>query len=230
MNHTLLKSRNHILVGLPTEDWQIWESELKPIHLTAGDVLSDSGIFPQHVYFPHSSIISLTHILEDGESIEVAMVGTEGMLGVCVFLGNQAPSTRAIVLRSGLAYRLRASLIRQTFNSSELAKQAMLRYTQSLISQISQIGACSKHHSLEQQVCRWLLLYLDRSEDMHIKHTQEMLSLSLGVRRERISHIAKKFQQQGILSYTRGNIIIHNRDALINRSCTCYEIISTNNN
>jgi CRP-like cAMP-binding protein len=227
MNQTNVKWRNHLLAGLPINVWKIWEKALEPIYLSAGDVVSETGVIPAHVYFPHSAIISLTHLLEAGESIDVAMIGNEGMVGVSVFLGNVSTSTRAIVLRSGLAYRLKASFFRHAFDSSVHAKQIMLRYAQSLISQISHVGACTRHHSLEQQICRWLSHYLDRSDDLHVQCTQEQLSHTLGVRRERIALVAKNYQAQGLISYSRGKIQILKREAILSRACECYGTINT---
>jgi CRP-like cAMP-binding protein len=226
MNLKNVKWRNHLLSGLPVDVWKIWEKALEPIYLSAGDVVSETGVTPAHVYFPHSAIISLMHLLRSGESIDVAMIGNEGMVGVSIFLGNVSTSTRAIVLRSGLAYRLNASFFRHAFDSSDHAKQIMLRYTQSLISQISHVGACTRHHSLEQQICRWLSHYLDRSDDLYVQCTQEQLSHILGVRRERIASVATNFQAQGLISYSRGKIQILNREAILGRACECYGTIN----
>jgi CRP-like cAMP-binding protein len=227
MNQTNVKWRNHLFAGLPINAWNIWQQALESVYLTADHVVTEAGVKPAYVYFPHSAIISLTHLLEAGESIEVAMIGSEGMVGVSVFLGNVSTSTRAIVLRSGLAYRLEANFIRQAFDSCVDAKQIMLRYTQSLLSQFSQVGACTQHHSLEQRFCRWLSFYLDRSDDLYVQCTQEKLSHSLGVRRERIAKIAKNFHELGLISYSRGTIHVHNRDEIRRRACECYDVINS---
>jgi CRP-like cAMP-binding protein len=226
MNQTNVQWRNHLFARLPINVWNIWEQAVESVYLSADDVVSEAGVMPLHVYFPHSAIISLTHLLEAGDSIEVAMIGSEGMVGVSVFLGNVSTSTRAIVLRSGLAYRLDASFIRHAFDSCVHAKQIMLRYTQSLLSQFSQVGACTQHHSLEQRMCRWLSFYLDRSDDMYVQCTQEKLSYALGVRRERIAQIARNFHELGLMSYSRGTIYVHNREGILSRACECYDVIN----
>jgi len=227
MNQTNVTWRNHLLAGLPSNVWNTWEQAIEPVYLTADDVVNEAGVVPLHVYFPHSAIISLTHLLDAGDSFEIAMIGSEGMVGVSVFLGNASTSTRAIVLRSGLAYRLKANFIRQAFDSCVQVKQIMLRYTQSLLSQIAQVGACTRHHSLEQKICRWLLFYIDRSDDMYVHCTQEKLSLALGVRRERIAQVAKNFQKLGLMSYSRGKMHIHSREEMFSRACECYDVINS---
>jgi CRP-like cAMP-binding protein len=226
MNQKNFKWRNHLFAELPINVWAIWEKALQPVYLSTGDVVSEANNIPTYVYFPHSTIISLTHMLVTGESIDVAMVGAEGMIGLSVFHGNEAPSNRAIVIRAGLAYRLKADFVREQFESCAHVRHIMLRHTQSLLAQISQVSACTKHHSVEQQICRWLLLYLDRSDDLNVHCTHEQLSLILGVRRERISHVALKLQNLGIISYSRGNIEIQNREELALKSCECYSSIN----
>ncbi len=214
-----------MFAGLPMNLWHSWKGLIELIHLEAGQVLFEIGDKIEHVYFPFTAIISLTHILEDGESIDVAMVGSEGVVGVQVFMASQTTMHRVEVLRAGYVYRLNAETVKRAFDSSRQVMEIMLRYSHAMISQISQMAACNRHHTLEQQLSRWLLLYLDRSNDLQVHCTQSQISNSLGVRRERVAKVAKEFEQQGVLRYSRGVIDVCNRDQLIQRSCECYAII-----
>lgn len=227
MNSTRIKWTNHLLAGLPMNVWHTLEDQIESVHLDVGHVLFEPGVEIDHVYFPFTAIVSLMHVLADGESIEVAMVGAEGVLGVSIFMEDNCASHRAVVLRSGYVYRLNAAAAKRAFAESAQTTQIMLQYVQAMISQISKVSACNRHHSLKQQLSRWLLLYLDRTNDMQVQCTQEEISLVLGVRRERIAGAAKVFQDLGILNYSRGNIEITNKALLQHHTCECYAIITT---
>ena len=229
MNLTDAQWYNQLLISLPTDIGLRWKALIEPVHLTAGEVLAEMGEVLTHVYFPNTAIISLTHILDGGESIEVAMVGAEGVVGISVFLGSATASTRSVVLRSGLAYRLNAAFFKNAFQSSSDVMDIMLRYTQSLLAHISQVSVCARHHSLNQQLSRWLLHYSDKTHDRLVQCTQEQMSLTLGVRRERVVQVAKSFQNMGLISYSRGVIEIHNKPKLRALTCECYENIYAQN-
>jgi CRP-like cAMP-binding protein len=220
-----MKWSNHLFAGLPMNVWHSWEGLVELIHLEAGQVLFEIGDKTEHVYFPFTSIISLTHILEGGESIEVAMVGSEGVVGVSVFMASRTTAHRAEVLRAGYAYRLNAEMAKRAFDSSREVMEIMLRFSHAMVSQMSQVAACNRHHTLEEQLSRWLLLYLDRTNDLQVHCTQEQISNTLGVRRERVAKVAKLLQQEGVMHYSRGIIDVDNREQLFHRSCECYGII-----
>jgi CRP-like cAMP-binding protein len=227
MNLSHIKWSNHLFAGVPMNVWHIWQELVEPVHLEAGQVLYETGDEVNHVYFPFTSIISLTRILNDGESIEVAMVGSEGAVGVAAFMHSaQTTSNRAVVLRTGYAYRLSAEVAKHAFDTSTDVMQVMLRYIHALIFQISQLLICTRHHTIEQQLSRWLLMYTDRTNDSRVLCTQEAIANTLGVRRERVSKVATEFQAQGFLRYSRGIIEVLRTEGLKSYTCECHAVIA----
>ena len=217
-----------MLAGIPMNVWHIWQELIEPIHLEAGQIIYEKDTEVDLVYFPFTSIISLTRILNDGESIEVAMVGSEGAVGIAAFMHSaQTASNRAVVLHAGYAYRLNAKVAKLAFDTSTDVMQVMLRYIHALIFQISQLLICTRHHSIEQQLSRWLLMYTDRTNDTRVLCTQEAIANTLGVRRERVSKVATDFQTQGFLRYSRGIIEITQKQELKNYTCECHVAIAT---
>ena len=220
-------SINHMLARLPADSWQRWQRALIPVELHAGEVLIEDQATLTHLYFPTSAIVSITHLLRGGESIEVAMIGSEGVAGASSFLGSGLSNHRGMVLRSGQAYRLSSDWLRLEFETSPDFLPMMLRYSQALITQISQVLACSCHHTVEQQLSRWLLMYADRADNTTIMFTQEHLANTLGVRRERLAKAASELKKKGLIQYSRGSIEICNPRALKISTCECYGVISS---
>lgn len=215
-----------MLARLPKEDWERWREALEPIELHAGEVIFEVGSPLTHVFFPITAIISITRILLDGESIEVAMVGAEGIAGASTFLGNGITANRGVVLRSGKAYRVCGSWMKTEYENSPLLMQMMLQFTQALITQLSQVGACNCHHPLEQRLSRWLLMFADRAVNEPILCTQEQIANTLGVRRERVAKAASTLQKKGLVRYARGSIELLNKEALLAHTCECYAVIN----
>ena len=218
--------QNKILASLPSEDYDRIFPHLKLVSIPLDTTLYDSSKNLNHAYFPITSIVSLASILDDGTSIEFALVGNEGVIGISLFMGCEATATnRAIVLSEGLAYQMNGSLLTREFSSSNTIRQALLHYTQTLISQIAQTAVCNRHHSLDKQLCRLLLLIVNRLPSNEINMTQELIANTLGVRREGITEAAGKLQKAGLIQYSRGHIIILNKQMLEKRACECYHII-----
>lgn len=225
MSQTFPAEENHMVSSLTKEDWLRWQVELKLINLEAGSVLFEIGDPLTYVYFPTTAIISITRSLIDGELFEVAMIGREGVAGASTLLGNGVTASRGIVLRSGKAYRIRGTWIKNEFANSPHLRDLMLNFTQALITQISQVSACSCHHSLDKRLCRWLLVFADRTETTEILCTQEQLANTLGVRRERLNKAANLLQRKGMIQYRRGSIHLMNKLAMKQHVCECYGII-----
>lgn len=219
------KSGNHLLAALPATEWERWQSQLELIDLKLGQVLYESGGKMQHVYFPVSSIISLLFVLENGSSAEIAVVGNEGIVGVSLFMGGETTPSRAVVQSAGKCIRLNAEMLKKEFKNSLPVMHLLLRYTQALITQMTQTAVCNRHHSLDQQLCRWLLLSLDRLTGKHLVMTQELIANMLGVRREGVTEAAGRLQKAGLISYTRGKIEVLNREGLEARTCECYAVV-----
>jgi len=190
-----------------------------------GEALYESGGHLQHVYFPTTSIVSLLYVLEDGASAEIAVVGNEGILGIAIFMGGETTPSRAIVQSAGYGYRLNAHLLKQEFNRAGPVLHLLLRYTQALITQMTQTAVCNRHHAVEQQLCRWLLLSLDRLRSNELIMTQELIANMLGVRREGVTEAAGKLQQAGLIRYSRGRIEVLDRPGLETRVCECYSVV-----
>jgi CRP-like cAMP-binding protein len=221
------QSANQLLASLPAPEWQRIGPLLEAVDLPLGQVLYESGSKMSHVYFPVNAIISLLYVMADGASAEIAVVGNEGLVGIALFMGGETTPSRAVVQSAGQGYRLRAADIKAEFNRSGPVLHLLLRYTQALITQMAQTAVCNRHHSLDQQLCRWLLLSLDRLSGNELVMTQELIANMLGVRREGVTEAALKLQKLGLIRYARGHITVIDRDALEERVCECYRVVKT---
>jgi CRP-like cAMP-binding protein len=219
--------QNHLLYALPTADYERVASHLELIPMKLGDVLYESGATLRHVYFPTTCIVSLLYVMEDGASAEIAIVGNEGVLGISLFMGGDTTPSRAVVQSAGLAFRLKAQLLKEEFKRFGPTMQLLLRYTQALITQMAQTAVCNRHHSVDQQLCRWLLLSLDRLQSNELAMTQELIANMLGVRREGVTEAAGKLQKAGLIHYQRGRITVLDRPAVEARSCECYQVVKS---
>jgi CRP-like cAMP-binding protein len=217
--------RNALLAAVPPADMARWSQHLEPVELRAGQMLFDAGTRVTHLYFPVTAILALLNVMEDGGSAESSVVGREGLAGVSLFMGGESSADSTIVLCSGSALRIRAPFMMAEFNRGGPVLHLFLRYTQALITQMSQTVVCNRHHSVEQQLCRWLLLLLDRSNGSEILMTHETIANMLGVRREGITEAACRLAQLGYISYRRGHITVVNRAGLERRSCECYGVV-----
>jgi CRP-like cAMP-binding protein len=216
---------NFLLAAMPDPEWQRWQQVLEKVEMPLGQVLYESGATLTHVYFPTTSIVSLLYVMENGASAEIAVVGNEGLVGVSLFMGGESTPSRAVVQSAGHGLRLQAQLIKDEFNRAGPVLHLLLRYTQALITQMSQTAACNRHHTLDQQLCRWLLLSLDRLRANELVMTQELIANMLGVRREGVTEAAVKLQQAGLISYARGHITVLDRAGLEKRTCECYSVV-----
>jgi CRP-like cAMP-binding protein len=219
--------QNHLLDALPTSDYERLASHLELIPMGLGDVLYEPGIRLRYVYFPTTSIVSLLYVMEDGASAEIAIVGNEGILGISLFMGGDTTPSRAIVQSAGHGFRLRADLLKNEFERFGPTMHLLLRYTQALITQMAQTAVCNRHHSVDQQLCRWLLLSLDRLRTNELTMTQELIANMLGVRREGVTEAAGKLQDAGLIHYRRGQISVLDRPGLEARACECYQVVKT---
>lgn len=216
---------NHLLAALPDAEWRRWLPELESIDMPLGQVLYESGNTLSHVYFPTTSIVSLLYVMEDGASAEIAVVGNEGIVGISLFMGGGSTPSRAVVQSAGTGLRLNAQMLKDEFNQNGPVLHLLLRYTQALITQMAQTAVCNRHHSLDRQLCRWLLLSLDRLRDNELVMTQELIANMLGVRREGVTGAALRLQEAGLIRYTRGHITILDRAGLEKRTCECYAVV-----
>jgi CRP-like cAMP-binding protein len=219
--------QNHLLDALPTSDYERIASHLELIPMQLGDVLYESGAPLRYVYFPTTSIVSLLYVMEDGASAEIAIVGNEGILGISLFMGGDTTPSRAVVQSAGHGFRLRADLLKDEFGRFGATMHLLLRYTQALITQMAQTAVCNRHHSVDQQLCRWLLLSLDRLRTNELSMTQELIANMLGVRREGVTEAAGKLQDAGLIHYRRGQISVLDRPGLEARVCECYQVVKT---
>jgi CRP-like cAMP-binding protein len=217
--------QNRLLDALPAAEFGRLSRQLELVPMVLGEALYESGSRLHHVYFPTNSIVSLLYLMEDGASAEIAMVGNEGILGIALFMGGETTPSRAVIQSAGYAYRLRAQLLKREFNRAGPLLYLLLRYTQALITQMAQTAVCNRHHSLEQQLCRWLLLSLDRLHSNKLAMTQELIANMLGVRREGVTEAAGKLQRAGAIRYSRGRIEVLDRPALEARVCECYAVV-----
>lgn len=217
--------QNRLLRSMSEDVWARVSPHLELIELPLGSVLYESGTLLKHVYFPANSIISLLYVMENGASAQTAMVGFEGVVGVSLLMGCDTAPYRAVVQSAGYAFKLKASVLAQEFERTPAVTNLLLRYTQSLITQMAQTAVCNRHHSLEQQLCRWLLMSLDRLPGNDLFMTQELISNMIGVRREGVTEAAGKLQRLGMISYTRGRITVVNRPALEGHVCECYAVV-----
>jgi len=225
MRPAVIQSSNHLLAALPANEWLRWQSELELIDLKLGQVLYESGGKMQHVYFPVDAIVSLLFVLENGASAEIAVVGNEGIVGVSLFMGGETTPSRAVVQSAGKCVRLNAQTLKNEFKNSLPVMHLLLRYTQALLTQMTQTAVCNRHHSLDQQLCRWLLLSMDRLTGSHLIMTQELIANMLGVRREGVTEAAGRLQKAGLISYARGKIDVIDRAGLEARTCECYGVV-----
>jgi len=225
MNLSTGPTENHLLAALPEAESQRWLPQLERVEMPLGQVLYESGGTLSHVYFPTTAIVSLLYVMENGASAEIAVVGNEGIVGISLFMGGDSTSSRAVVQSAGLGLRLKAQVMKDDFNRAGPVLHLLLRYTQALITQMAQTAVCNRHHSLDQQLCRWLLLSLDRLQGNELVMTQELIANMLGVRREGVTEGALKLQQAGLIRYARGHISVLDRDGLEKRSCECYGVV-----
>jgi CRP-like cAMP-binding protein len=218
---------NYLLAALPTPEAERLYPFLELVPLPLGVVLYESGDQLQHVYFPTDSIVSLLYVMADGASAEIAVVGNEGVIGIALFMGGETTLNRAVVQSAGSAYRLEGQLLKEEFNRAEELQHLLLRYTQALLTQMAQTAVCNRHHSVDQQLCRWLLLSLDRLPSNELTMTQELIANMLGVRREGVTEAAGKLQRAGLIHYNRGHISVIDRPGLEARACECYQVVKT---
>jgi CRP-like cAMP-binding protein len=219
--------QNHLLAALPAEECARFFPHLELVPMPLGDALCESGIQMRHVYFPTTSIVSLLYVMADGASAEIAVVGNEGIVGVSLFMGGETTTSRAVVQSAGHAYRLTGQLLKEAFFLAGPMQRVLLRYTQALLTQMAQTAVCNRHHSVDQQLCRWLLLSLDRLPSNVLTMTQELIANMLGVRREGVTEAAGGLQRAGLIHYSRGKITVVDRPGLEARVCECYQVVKT---
>jgi CRP-like cAMP-binding protein len=220
-----LPQENHLLAALPVEAQQRIFPDLEWVEMPLGKVLYESGDAMRYVYFPIDCIVSLLYVMENGSSAEISVVGNEGLVGVSLFMGGESTPSRAIVQSAGVAFRLPGPRLKQEFKLHTGLLLLLLRYTQSLITQMSQTAVCNRHHSIDQQLCRWLLLSLDRLSGDHLTMTQELIANMLGVRREGVTEAAGRLQRLGVIEYNRGHITVLDRPKLESLCCECYAVV-----
>jgi CRP-like cAMP-binding protein len=216
---------NRLLAALPDESYETLSASLEPVALPLGMALYESGGAQGYVYFPTSSIVSLLYVLEDGSSAEIAVTGCEGLVGIALFMGGETTPSRAVVQSAGHGYRLKAGVLKKQFEAGGPLQLLLLRFTQALITQMTQTAVCNRHHSVDQQLCRWLLLSLDRLPANDLVMTQELIANMLGVRREGVTEAAGKLQADGLIEYSRGRITVLDRTQLETRVCECYAVV-----
>jgi len=216
---------NHLLAALPAADYEHLLPNLERVPVELGWALYESGSHQGHVYFPTTSIVSLLYVMHDGSSAEIAIVGNEGVVGISLFMGGETTPSRAVVQSAGYAFRLKRSILKTEFERGGPFQYLLLRYTQALITQMAQTAVCNRHHSVEQQLCRWLLLSLDRLPSNELAMTQELIANMLGVRREGVTEAAGKLQSAGLIQYSRGKITVLDRPKLEARVCECYAVV-----
>jgi CRP-like cAMP-binding protein len=218
-------NQNHLLAALPTEEFERLAPHLELVPMLLGEILYEPGGQLQHAYFPTTAIVSLQYVTESGASSETAGVGNEGVVGISLFMGGDTTPSSAVVQTAGHAYRLERRLLKQEFDRGGFLHRLLLRYTQALITQMNQTAACNRHHSVEQQLCRWLLLTLDRLPSNELVMTQELVASMLGVRREGITEAAGNLQRAGLIRYRRGHIAVLERAGLEAAACECYAVV-----
>jgi CRP-like cAMP-binding protein len=218
-------SQNHLLAALSKAEFARLAPQMKVVTLPLGKPLYEPGTMLRHVYFPTDSIVSLLYVMSDGASAEIALVGNEGVVGVALFMGGETTPSRAVVQSAGEGYQLAGEILKREFNRGGAMQHLLLRYTQALLTQMAQTAVCNRHHSLDQQLCRWLLLSLDRLPSNELIMTQELIANMLGVRREGVTEAAGKLQQAGLIQYNRGHITVLDRAGLEARTCECYAVV-----
>jgi CRP-like cAMP-binding protein len=225
MNYSQQTNHNLLIEALPEKVRGRVLPHLELLELNLGEVLYESGSTPSYVYFPIDAIVSLLYVMEDGASAEISVVGNEGMIGVTLFMGGESTPSRAVVQSAGKAWRLSGRRLKDEFDHHGTLMQLLLRYTQALLTQMAQTAVCNRHHSIDQQLCRWLLLSLDRLPNNRLDMTQELIANMLGVRREGVTEAAGKLQRLGIIKYSRGHITVLDRPSLERRCCECYAVV-----
>lgn len=215
---------NHLLAALPDDIWKRWLPQLELVEMPLGQVLYEAGVTLAHVYFPTTAIVSLLYVMEDGGSAEIAVVVNEGVVGISIFMGGESTPSRAVVQSAGQGFQLKSQAMKDEFIWLPVL-HLMLRYTQALITQMAQTAACNRHHSLDQRLCRWLLLSLDRIRSEELMMTQDLIANMLGVRREGVSDAAMSLQKAGLIQYKRGHITVLDRKGLEKRTCECYAVV-----
>lgn len=218
---------NQLLAALSGDEWQRILAQLKAVYLPLGQPIYEPGSALDHVYFLSTAIVSLTYEMENAQSAQIAMVGNEGMLGISLFMGGESTSSRAVVISAGHCFVLPADVLKEEFARSGPVMRLLLRYTQALITQMAQTAACNRHHTLDRQLCRWLLMVLDRLQGNNLAMTHELIANMLGVRRESVTEAALKLQAAGLIRYARGHISVLDRQGLAQRSCECYAVVKT---
>src|SRR5271154_4141453 len=218
-------TQNHLLAALPTTDYARLLPDLELIPMPLGWAVYEPGGEMGYLYFPTTSIVSLLYVMENGSSAEIAITGNEGLVGISLFMGGESTPSRAVVQSAGNGYRLKASILKREFALGGELQHLALRYTQALITQMSQTAVCNRHHALDQQLCRWLLLSLDRLDGNELLMTQELIANMLGVRREGVTEAAGKLQEDGLIRYSRGHITVLDREGLEQRTCECYAVV-----
>jgi CRP-like cAMP-binding protein len=218
--------QNHLLAVLPEPEAERLFPHLEPISLPLGQALYESGEKLHHVYFPTTAIVSLLYVLENGSSAEIAVIGPEGIVGIALFMGGETMPNRAVVQSAGDGYRLKGHLLTREFDRSAAVQHLLLRYTLAMLTQMAQTAVCNRHHTVDQQLCRWLLLSLDRLPENELSMTQELIANMLGVRREGVTEAAGKLQKAGLIHYNRGHITVLDRPGLEARVCECYEVVN----
>jgi len=216
---------NSLLAALPTAEWKRWSPQLERVQMPLGQVLYEAGDTLKYMYFPMTSIVSLLYVMENGASAEIAVVGKEGLVGVSLFMGGESTSSRAVVQSAGIGCRLNSKDMKSEFDRAGPVLHLLLRYTQALLTQMAQTAVCNRHHSLDQQLCRWLLLSLDRLDGNELVMTQELIANMLGVRREGVTESALQLQKEGLIRYARGHITVLDRIGLEKRTCECYAVV-----
>ncbi len=224
VRHSCGPRQNQLLAALPDDAWAWWKTHLEPMELECGQVLCERSSTPAFVYFPTTAVVSLLCMTQDGGSAEIAVVGNDGMVGIPLFMGGNAMPSRAVVHSAGHGYRLRAQAAKHQVNRDRPVLDMLLRYAQSVIAQVAQTALCNRYHTIDQQLCRRLLLGLDRSERDELEMTQELVANLLGVRREGVTVAALKLQQAGVIRYSRGHVSVLDRQRLEERACECYAV------
>jgi CRP-like cAMP-binding protein len=216
---------NHLLAAIPSKEWERFAQHLTPVEMKLGDLVYETGIQQPYVYFPTNSIVSLLYVMENGAAGEIAIVGNDGLVGISLFMGGGSTADRAVVQSAGYAFRMKGRYILEEFLLAGPIQQLFLRYTQALIAQMGQTAVCNRHHTVNQQLCRWLLMSMDRLDSNELTMTQELIANMLGVRREGVTEAAGKLQRAGVIEYERGKIRVLDRPRLETMACECYEVV-----
>jgi len=227
MSEIFSPKQNRLLAALPDEDYQRIAIQLELVSLPLGESIYEAGDKIEHIHFPINCILSLLYVMKNGSSAEIAVAGNEGLVGVALFMGGGSTPSRAVVQSAGHSYRMKGVLLKQEFDQSHALQVRLLRFTQALITQMSQTAVCNRHHSVDQQLSRWLLLSLDRLSSNKLEMTQELIANMLGVRREGVTEAAGKLQAKGIIQYSRGHITVLDRPKLESQVCECYQVVKT---